>query len=313
MAAPARGGSALKPTIDRQSTTPFHLKVFYRLNAFHHLSDFPIPPSPSRHAGGGADSHSAPLPAHLQIYTWQSCTLRELAQLLTTALPALLPSPAVGSRLCFRLIYPDTRSAAMMGPDVRGRYLSKDVGSVVVGASSSGRDRDRDWTHRHHQNNNNNNNNNDNDNDNDNNSYSTNNHVHAPIASEEVDVSQTTAALRFQGDEADKTLQEMRFVIGDYIDCAVLPPLEDGSVAPPIYSGRGPIGGGMRAFRENEFGAFGGGRFARGGRGGSNGMPSGDWRRGEMLPPGNGGGVAGARGGGGRGASGSGRRGWAPY
>lgn len=105
---------------------------------------------------------------------------------------------------------------------------------------------------------------------------------------------------RFQEDDADKTLADARFVIGDYIDCAILPPLEDGSVAPPI-SGRGTVpssalGGGMRAFggpgpgpsREN-------GYSGRRGSGRGNGIPSGDWKRGERLPEGVGGGGWGRR------------------
>lgn len=273
--------------IDRQSTTPFHLKLFYRLNNFHHLSDFAISSSPSSSSSFGAPASGpnairaqspppasaagARLPPHLEIYTWQSCTLRELTQLLTTALPSLLPDPPVGTRLCFRLIYPDTKAAAMslgMGSDVRGRYLSKDIGNVIVGPRNSPyrNQDDRD----------------------------------------DADDAVTGAGagprgLRLQGNDADRTLQDVRFVIGDYVDCAVLPPLEDGSVAPPLVSGRGPvggpgsIGGGMRAFRDT--GGF-GGRSGRGGGRGDRGFPMGDWKRGERLPDG-----------GGRG----GRRGWAPY
>lgn len=92
---------------------------------------------------------------------------------------------------------------------------------------------------------------------------------------------------------ADKTLRDARFVVGDYISCAILPPLDDGSVAPASAArresnaahreGRGP------AFqsRENGFGRP-GGREGRGGRrgGGVTGamMPMGEWRRGERLP-----------------------------
>ncbi|RJE22716.1 Sin3-associated polypeptide Sap18 [Aspergillus sclerotialis] len=257
--------TAPKPQIDRQTTTPFHLKLFYRVHGFHHLSDFNPSSLPSR--GGPASGPNAirtrsppppQLPAHLQIYTWESCTLRELSQLLTSALPSLLPDPPVGTRLCFRLIYPDTRGAATMGPDARGRYLSKDMGSVIVGPRDS--------------------------------PYRDEKESEAPATG-------PRGSLRLQGNDAHKSLQDMRFVIGDFVDCAVLPPLENGDVAPPIISGRGPVGastgGGMRAFRENGFGRPGRGRGDRGG------IPSGDWRRGERLPEG--------------GRGGFGRRGWAPY
>lgn len=148
-----------------------------------------------------------------------------------------------------------------MGPgaDGRGRYLSKDIGNVVIGPRDSP----------YHN------------------------------GEEEDAAAAPPRGLRLQGNDTERTLQDARFVIGDYVDCAILPPLEDGSVAPPIISGRGAvggpgsIGGGMRAFRENGFG------FGRGGRGrGSERIPAGDWKRGERLPDGSG------RGG---------RRGWAPY
>ncbi|PYH94869.1 hypothetical protein BO71DRAFT_483460 [Aspergillus ellipticus CBS 707.79] len=201
--------SRAPPTIDRQSTTPFHLKLFYRLNNYHHLSDFAPASSSSYSSYNGPTSgpnairaRSPPppqsstthLPPHLQIYTWQSCTLRELSQLLTSALPTLLPSPSIGTRICFRLIYPDTKGAATMGPDARGRYLARDLGSVVIGSSSSSAAHDDEGDE---------------------------NPAPAP------------RGMRLQGNDADKTLQDVRFVIGDYVDCAILPPLEDGSVAPP--------------------------------------------------------------------------------
>src|SRR5688572_4329496 len=49
--------------------------------------------------------------------------------------------------------------------------------------------------------------------------------------------------------DEDKTLGDARFVVGDYISCAVLPPLDDGSIAAissarsepnrPMHDGRG--------------------------------------------------------------------------
>lgn len=237
-------------TIDRQKTTPFHLKLFYRQHSFHQLSDFPIQ-SP---AGANGSSTGAPLPPHLQIYTWQSCTLRELAQLLTSSLPKLLPDPAIGTRLSFRLVHPDTKPTPGGGPggfggsgdgpgaDGRGKFLGKDMGSVIIGAKDAGN-------------------------------------------------------TKLQGEDAEKTLQDARFVIGDYVDCAILPPLSDGSVAPPIVTrqpaGGSTLGGGMRAFgappvRENGYGRprGGGGRGSNFFGGGGPGVPSGEWRRGERIPPG---------------------------
>ncbi|CAI7625379.1 unnamed protein product [Penicillium bialowiezense] len=267
--------------IDRQTTAPFHLKLFYRVGAYNSLSDYSIPVQPRRDGPVSGPNSISPsptpstLPQHLEIYTWQSCTLRELAQLLTSALPKLLPSPPIGTRLCFRLIYPDARGAAMSGPHVRGEYLSRDLGSVIVSPRTTS--------------------------------------IHGGDEEERT------------GNEADKPLHDERFIVGDYIECAILPPLEDGSVAPVLGGGSGPMGGargggrgGMRAFRDNGFGGYprgprGSGRGVPRG-GGDRGppiMPHGDWNRGERLPDGGRRGGGGGSGGGGGG--GGGRRGWAPY
>ncbi|KAJ5088879.1 hypothetical protein N7456_012495 [Penicillium angulare] len=276
MATTSRDGPRAAP-INRQTTTPFHLKLFYRANSFLPLSDYHISPPPRNRGGGPASGPNAvransppaaatALPPHLEIYTWQSCTLRELSQLLTSALPSLLPDPPVGTRLCFRLVYGDARGVVMGGPDARGRYLSRELGSVVVGPRDSPYRTDKD----------------------------------ADKLSEE---RPRAGPLRFQGSDADKALQDERFIIGDYVECAILAPLEDGSVAPPpARSGSGPLptmGGGMRAFRDSGFGRPGRGGPRGGDRGGPPHVPMGEWKRGERLPEGGGGG--------GR------RRGWAPY
>lgn len=103
------------------------------------------------------------------------------------------------------------------------------------------------------------------------------------------------------GGEPDKTLQDARFVIGDYVSCAVMLPMDNGGVAPPPsgparggFGGRGGMefggrGGGMGP-RENGFGGgFRGRGGPRGGAGGNFGqgfVPAGEWRRGERVPEG---------------------------
>ncbi len=82
----------------------------------------------------------AELPSHLQIYTWPTCTLRELSHIITSAMPDLLPDPAIGTRLSFRLIYPEpiprnSSSAVSSGP---GKFIQRDLGSVVIGAGGPG-------------------------------------------------------------------------------------------------------------------------------------------------------------------------------
>ncbi|EXJ83345.1 hypothetical protein A1O1_06966 [Capronia coronata CBS 617.96] len=242
-------------TIDRQKTTPFLLNFCYRSSAFHSLTDFPTP----------TPSNPRPhLPAHLQIYTWMNCTLRELAHLLTQALPSILPEPSIGTRLSFRLVYPDLHASRGGGgrleTEGRARYLSKEMGSVVVSAPLS---------------------------------------EYANGGGESG--AGVAAALKLDGEDADKTLEDARFVIGDFIDCAVFPPLSDGSVvsrgsvsargggaapAGPRENGYGRVrGGGYGLGRGASQNGYGGPRGASGGDFGAPAtIPSGEWRRGERLP-----------------------------
>ncbi|KAI5814004.1 Sin3 associated polypeptide p18-domain-containing protein [Pyronema omphalodes] len=92
--------------IDRTTTTPFLLNLYYRTGGFHRLDEFRSTSQPR---------------SYIQIYTWRDCTLHELSILLSSALPSLCPPK---SRCGFRLIYADTRYGA-------ARYTTKDLGAVV--------------------------------------------------------------------------------------------------------------------------------------------------------------------------------------
>lgn len=183
-------------------------------------------------------------------------TLRELSHLLTSAVPDLLPDPAIGTRLAFRLIFPDTRSSGP-GSSGPGRYVTKDLGSVVIGDGGPGVYPDDEEA--------------------------------AIVAG-----GQMAGPL---GGEPEKTLQDARFVIGDYVSCAILPALANGDVAPaPGGPSRGGFGGGRGDFgrpgppgpRENGYGWRGGRGASRGGFGppAGAGVPMGEWRRGERVPEG---------------------------
>ncbi|RYP56642.1 hypothetical protein DL771_011676 [Monosporascus sp. 5C6A] len=249
---------------------------------------------------------TTPLPPHLTIHTWPDCSLTELTHHIAAAsspssLP-LLPDPAIGTRLAYRLIFVDTRNAPGGGSGTRGsgpaapRYTVKELGSVVIGDGGPALDPNviveagkimldgagsGDGGNNHSDNNNNS--------------------------------SNSDGA----GD-GNKTLADARFVPGDYISCAILPPLPDGSVAPAsdARTGRGaglgearaivgrPPDGGPRAAaeRENGFprapgrrpslpgsdrgryrrfsGHRGAGTGSGGGGGGGGGVPTGEWRRG---------------------------------
>ncbi|KAK0384894.1 hypothetical protein NLU13_7373 [Sarocladium strictum] len=100
--------------------------------------------------------------------------------------------------------------------------------------------------------------------------------------------------------DEDRTLGDSRLVVGDFISCAVLPPLDDGSVAPisaartepnrSMSSGRPPHRINAHESRNHFAGhseqGWGGRGADRGGAMGSGAFPSGEWRRGEQLPAG---------------------------
>ena len=106
------------------------------------------------------------------------------------------------------------------------------------------------------------------------------------------------------GGEPEKTLQDARFVIGDFISCAVYPPGVDGEAAPPpppvargYRIGADTVGGRENGFGAGRYRGRGGGRY--GGREPSYGrlvdqdLLRNDWRRGERLPDGPSGGSRG--------------------
>lgn len=222
------------PKSERESTTPFLLRLFFKQNSFHRTDDFTFDSQPRE---------------QLQIYTWPSCTLRELSSLLLNALPDLVGSDATGTRIAYRLVYPDPRGQGGGGGGgrmrafddyaddraPRTRYLAKDLGSIVCGADGAPRGDGADG-------------------------------------------------------EPDRTLADGRFVIGDWVCVAVLPPLENGLPAPaPLGLAPRPGGDSGRSAGRG----FGGGRRYENGFGGAPrsydrgvGVPMGEWRRGERLPEG---------------------------
>ncbi|KAL2262425.1 hypothetical protein VTK26DRAFT_1375 [Humicola hyalothermophila] len=248
----------------RDETAPFLVKLFYRTGAFHRPDEF----------------NASPLPPHLTIHTWRDCTLTELSHHMVEASPPILPDPAVGTRLAFRLIYVDARANRI---DLPPRFVAKDLGSVVLGGGGPGAGPDEGVS---------------------------------PGDDDSVN-------------DGDRTLADARFVTGDYISCAILPPNEltgdvmpatsarmgrgvgvgeargaMGAAPPPPPSMRqrdyGPPGGG---FRGRGFGARGGGAWDYGGGGGAGAgrggrytdwdgpygrggdrIPQGEWRRGDRLP-----------------------------
>ncbi|ETS76046.1 hypothetical protein PFICI_12990 [Pestalotiopsis fici W106-1] len=247
--------------MDRRANPPSALRIFYRTGAFHRPDEFFAPE----------------LLPHLTVHTWPSCTLHELSHHVAFTAPSILPDPVIGTRLSFRLIYPDARGAAGPSAHAQGpKYMIKDLGSIVIGDGEPGLEAEDTSS------------------------------LHRDLG--EADGLRGSV----DGGEGLKTLAEARFVVGDYISLAILPPLEDGSIAPPSAArmgrgagageagtvvGRAPghLGrdrfhdsGGRRGGRAGRSDGFGwGSRGGAGGSasaGGSFGVPRGEWRRGEQLP-----------------------------
>ncbi|EAT90116.1 hypothetical protein SNOG_01904 [Parastagonospora nodorum SN15] len=59
---------------------------------------------------------------------------------LSQAIPSQLPQPYTGSRIAFRLVYPDIQGSNR--PGAPGRFISRDIGSVIIGARTRNDDAD---------------------------------------------------------------------------------------------------------------------------------------------------------------------------
>ncbi|KAJ2965246.1 hypothetical protein NQ176_g10705 [Zarea fungicola] len=154
---------------ESQPEPPFLVHLFYNAGSFIHPDSF-------------VDAASL---TSINVYTWPSCTLQELAYELADARPSPLPSPSIGTRLVFQLVYPDLKGVSSLGTG-SAKFAVKDLGSVVVGGGGPG--------------------------------------------AEDEDEHPIDAGRGHAG--SIRTLQDAHFAAGDYISCAVLPPLANGSIAP---------------------------------------------------------------------------------
>lgn len=251
--------SSPPPKPAHEDAAPFLVQLFYRQGTFHRYDAAAAPlqlqplrsqPMLTQLTLRPEEFGSPSLPPHVPVYTWSDCTLKELALELAAAKPSALPSPAIGARLAFQLVFPDLRNTSTVS-NAQPRFGVKDLGSIVIGEGEP-----------------------------------------SVELSDDVEMDGPVKGVK----DKDKTLNDARFVVGDYISCAVIPPLSDGSVAPapiarrepamPPREGRGGFRGGFQG-RENGNGRGG----PRGGRGGwrddiGGGFPMGEWRRGERLPDG---------------------------
>ncbi|KIH93093.1 sin3-associated polypeptide [Sporothrix brasiliensis 5110] len=254
------------------TATPFLLKLFYRTGAFHRPDEFS---SPQRLA-------------FVPVYALPSYTLSDLTYYLAAAQnPAVLPSTCIGTRIVFRHVYENTRHAAegngsgncrpseaFKESAYAPRFIIKDVGSVVIGSTGPGApttslDAIDDAA------------------------------IPDELMDDDEDQLMLTGNAGSSDDDGSRTLAKLRYTPGEYLSCAILPPLADGCVAPAssARSGRGsgvgeappsrmppPPLSGASAVRsmDSRFS----GRRGRDGYGASSnyGVPTAGWRRGDAIP-----------------------------
>lgn len=123
--------------IDRTTTTPFLIRAFPCHGSFHSLNEF---------------DHDLQPRDEINLYSWKDATLGELTTLLAKELVGPSDRAVSSFRFNFRLVFGDNN---------RGRYQTRDIGSVQVGKKTR---------------------------------------------------------------DSEKTLDDVRFIIGDWIDIAVLQP-----------------------------------------------------------------------------------------
>ncbi|KAK0333747.1 hypothetical protein LTR91_020198 [Friedmanniomyces endolithicus] len=261
---------SLQPTnrpVERDAIAPFLLRVYWQQNREPMPTDFSVaPPADTT----DISDYSSLLPLAIRqksviIYSWSDCSLAELTGLLTSMLPAgVLPSPAVGTRLVYKLVFPDTRAEVREGG--KGKWVDKPLGSVVVGGNEAHFNGDED--------------------------------ANGGAVTENLggETGRTLGDARFViGDYVVCTI----YPPGQDGRIAAMPP----SRAPPRmdpYAARGPPPPRENGYGSGfgRGGGYRGGYVGRGGGGFGAAPPVGDWRRGERPPPGsNGGGYGRGRGG----------------
>jgi histone deacetylase complex subunit SAP18 len=94
------------PVVDRQTTTPFLIRIFSSHGKFHRIDEFNTNTQPS---------------AELNLYSWKDATLGELTTLLAKELIGETDRRISSFKFSFRLVY---------GDNTRGKYLIRDIGTV---------------------------------------------------------------------------------------------------------------------------------------------------------------------------------------
>lgn len=94
--------------VDRTTTTPFLIRIFSNHGGFHRLDEF---------------DHDIQPRDEINLYSWKDATLGELTTLLAKELVGDSKRGLSSFRFSYRLIFGDAN---------RGRYLTKDLGTVSL-------------------------------------------------------------------------------------------------------------------------------------------------------------------------------------
>ncbi|KAF9189691.1 hypothetical protein BGZ51_009252 [Haplosporangium sp. Z 767] len=174
---------------------------------------------------------STPPPAEeLRLYTWKSATLGEIASLVKQAIPDVIDQVGPSGQLAFRHIYLDTARGAFVGRDVGTVRLDNvliDPSSTSTSALSQDVAPKGDYSVKDHH------------------------HRGSSIAKS------GTGGAPIGSKSYEKTLGSIRFVIGDYLDIAVVSHTTPGFLPPHML--QQSSGGPMRNRGGPRSGRYGGG------------------------------------------------------
>ncbi|KAF9103795.1 mtDNA inheritance, partitioning of the mitochondrial organelle [Mortierella sp. AM989] len=193
-----------------------------------------------------------PASSELRLYTWKNATLGEITSLVKQAIPDLVSQAGSGGQLAFRHIYLDVNRGLFVGRDIGTVRLDNNITPSASAAAAVGDDVPTQGLF----------------------TKNTQNTAGGAgsIARGAASASTAKSGPGGGGSKAyEKTLESIRFVIGDYLDIAITSPTAAGFI-PPINQRQqqhGPGGGGpirnQRGGPRSGGGRHGGGGGAGGG------------------------------------------------
>ncbi|KAF9431219.1 Histone deacetylase complex subunit sap18 [Entomortierella beljakovae] len=219
--------------LNREKLCPFLLRMYYCQAQHHRVDDFTPTSTP-------------PASSELRLYTWKNATLGEITSLVKQAIPDIVTQAGSGGQLAFRHIFLDAN---------RGIFVGRDIGVVRLdnlNTFSSSKKTDDSIPAQ---------------------GLFTKN---VQNKSESAAGPASTAAKPGSGGSTkgyERSLESIKFVIGDYLDIAITSPTAPGFIPPQIQRqvphGGGPIRNQRRGPRPGRQGGSGGSGGSGAGGGGA--------------------------------------------